>query len=1074
MKNFTIIKSLLLIVAFAVTFNASAQLHSPPDCGENYTLDWSRSPSDSNDYAWSSGSLSNTYNNVDDSGINISVAFTGDTSSFGSWEGEQTPKVGNSSSGLFEGLDLYTRGFSSTGITCTFTFSTPIYALSFDMHHVNQGGPNGDKYTIWANTTSGATIQPIFTNSSNPSYTTNNATGVIDANKGSVNGTDAIVGVNFSDSEYITSITFLWQDCSICSPNNVHGSGLGNLSFCIPQTLDFDGVNDYINRAAFLGGKSEATMMTWIKLDNNFDGGEVMGQRNFRVFINSNRRLKTFVKTTGSNSTATTLNSDAPVLSTNLWYHVASVYSASDSSLELFLNGKSVWKSTGLSGSAINNSNQWNANHDFEIGRNTQGDDDYFEGAIYETRVYNKALNLNQLQRQINQEIENHLGNVRGSVIPIDIDGLLWNNLELYYKMGIIDTGFTPDASSLGVAGKLNNMRTYQERTAPLPYVTTASSNGDWSNPNNWEYGDVWDITSIHPESAIVQIKGQLEMTNEHKTLGLILDRNAKLTVKGDVGLFNSYYLKLDGKIDLEGESQLIQTAESVLDATSSGTLEKDQQGTADKFTYNYWSSPVGVSNNISNNNSYKVTDIFSNVEFTSSGFDGSASPLKIADYWIFKYNNRPTDNYSQWQQVRSSGTLNAGEGFTMKGSGAGAISDEQNYVLEGKPNNGDINLTINSGNDYLIGNPYPSAIDAEQFIRDNGPTIAGTDTGSVINGTLYFWEHWGGGSHNLSDYQGGYATYTLSGGVPAASKGTNDPDVATGGSPTKTPGRYIPVGQGFFVTAESNGVVNFNNGQRIFQKEDGTNSLFVKSENNKAKVSSSSDSKDERLKIRLGFNSVNEIHRQLLVTADSNATLGKDWGYDARNNETQIDDMYWMIEDDKFVIQGLDTISQSTILPIGMHTKTRGINTITIDKLENVPDDLEIYLYDTELDVYHNLRQDDYKINLDKGEYLNRFKLAFTNQKTLSNTDIVANNEAITIYYNNKVKSLNLYNPKSIAINSIAVYNILGQTVYESKSTTKSNEENIGLSGLVSGVYVVNLESETGNISKKILVKSI
>ncbi|MFT5848893.1 MAG: hypothetical protein ACI902_002971 [Psychroserpens sp.] len=46
---------------------------------------------------------------------------------------------------------------------------------------------------------------------------------------------------------------------------------------------------------------------------------------------------------------------------------------------------------------------------------------------------------------------------------------------------------------------------------------------------------------------------------------------------------------KLDGKIDLQAESQLVQTAESKLDVSSSGSLEKNQQGTRDMFTYNYW-----------------------------------------------------------------------------------------------------------------------------------------------------------------------------------------------------------------------------------------------------------------------------------------------------------------------------------------------------------------------------------------------------------------------------------------------------------------------------------------------------
>ena len=192
----------------------------------------------------------------------------------------------------------------------------------------------------------------------------------------------------------------------------------------------------------------------------------------------------------------------------------------------------------------------------------------------------------------------------------------------------------------------------------------------------------------------------------------------------------------------------------------------------------------MGLANGSTNNNAYKVTDVFKNVTFTSSGYNGITSPLTIADYWIWKYANLESDNYSLWQHARSTSTIQVGEGFTMKGPGSGLVSSEQNYELEGKPNNGDIDLTINAGNDYLVGNPYPSAIDAHEFILDNGNTIAGT---GATTGTLYFWEHWGGGSHNLAEYQGGYATYTLSGGVPAAAMGTNDPDVGTGGTPTKT-----------------------------------------------------------------------------------------------------------------------------------------------------------------------------------------------------------------------------------------------------------------------------------------------
>ncbi|MFT5848891.1 hypothetical protein [Psychroserpens sp.] len=79
--------------------------------------------------------------------------------------------------------------------------------------------------------------------------------------------------------------------------------------------LDFEGVNDYINRSAFLGGKREATIMTGIKLDSSFDGGDIMGQRNFRFFLDDNRRLKSNVKiNTGFNTSATTPNEVSQVL----------------------------------------------------------------------------------------------------------------------------------------------------------------------------------------------------------------------------------------------------------------------------------------------------------------------------------------------------------------------------------------------------------------------------------------------------------------------------------------------------------------------------------------------------------------------------------------------------------------------------------------------------------------------------------------------------------------------------------------------------------------------------------------
>src|SRR5690606_24644433 len=117
---------------------------------------------------------------------------------------------------------------------------------------------------------------------------------------------------------------------------------------------------------------------------------------------------------------------------------------------------------------------------------------------------------------------------------------------------------------------------------------------------------------------------------------------------------------------------------------------------------------------------------------------------------------------YGDWARVTPETTFNVGEGYTMKGtSGEVEWADTQNYTFVGIPNNGDISLNINPEQSYLIGNPYPSSIDADQFIRDNlKDVVGGTNSDNVINGTLYFWSHFGGRTHMLKEYEGGYAVY--------------------------------------------------------------------------------------------------------------------------------------------------------------------------------------------------------------------------------------------------------------------------------------------------------------------------
>lgn len=854
----------------------------------------------------------------------------------------------------------------------------------------------------------------------------------------------------------------------------------------VVRSVYFDGSVDYIDVEDNLDlDPTGFTLSAWIKRDAADSGTKsIMSKRptsftegyDLRILDDNRIQIRWINGVTQTRTTNTSVPDDE-------WHHVAVIY-----------NGTTVFiYIDGVLDTFADRTPPADTTNSFLIAAAGKGSTtSHFRGNIDEVRVWDTALTEDQLRFVMNQEIEDNAGQVMGKVLPTsitrnDINAIPWSDLAGYYPMSVYTYTNTDDASGNGNQGALRNLDTVDRQTAPLPYEST--QNGDWDTNSTWTNGSVQYIpgsastvnSNITIDWNIVRTSHNVTMdnsalpsgNNENRTvLGLYVDAN-ELTLNGDNatntgnGLTVSHYLSLTGKIDLEGDSQLIQTEDSDLLVAVNGELEKDQQGTADTYTYNYWSAPVGDIDIATNNYRYSVQDVMFDgtnpVNFSGSGYNGAATnPIRIADYWIWKFANLPSDDYSAWQHVRRTGTIYAGEGFTMKGPDTGGILDDQNYVFLGKPNNGDISLTINNGNDYLVGNPYASALDADEFIFDNPNTT----------GALQFWEHWGGGSHILQEYQGGYAVYNLSGGVPAPAP---DPDVAQVGVGTKTPGRYVPVSQGFFVTGISTGTINFENDQRAFVKEGGASSVFMRTTNSSNTQNNDPEGDiDERMKFRIGYRASNTMHlqREVLLTIDENATEGVDWAYDAHLNEDQTDDMFWMIGDEKFIIQANDNANLTTVYPLGVKTSADGTSTFAINTLENVLDDVNIYLHDKALNLFHDLRVSDYEIFLNEGEYLDRFEITFANEAQLLGIDDEENNTLDVLYSNDKEKIV-LINPNLVDVKSIELFNMLGQSVHKFESISESGYSEYDVKNLSTGTYIIKLYTVSGSVStKKVLVK--
>jgi hypothetical protein len=832
--------------------------------------------------------------------------------------------------------------------------------------------------------------------------------------------------------------------------------------------IDFDGRNDYGLDTTALPALTNETLMAWIDLNSGFSStGVIVGQPGFQLRVNSSRNLEAIVN-------GSTITFSTPVgpyttaaLNTSQWYHVGAVYDGS--TVNLYLNGIKV-----ASGSA-NGSVPAAA---LTLGKNPSAASNYFKGKIDEVRIFNVALTDSQFQRMVYQEVQNTESQVRGTIAPKNIEALPYTNLLRNYRMDgykddIVDD-VTTTSMDTGTGMKLYNQKVIAVQQAPMPFTTIRS--GTFATAIDDPTNDIRGLDATQLDYSIIQVNHNITETANNTDLAMFVNSGATVKMTNDTKLQNDWYIKLDGKIDLVGKSQLIQTANSELDVTSTGSLERDQQGQPNKFNFNFWSSPVSIINNTAINNGFTVAGVMkdgtdpNNIQDLNwtEDMDGSpTTPITLSSNWIFKFQNT-SNNSANWISVGQNGDLSPGQGFTLKGSGSAEA--DQNYTFVGKPNNGTITSTVGANNLNLSGNPYPSAIDADKFIDDN--------TASLI-GTLHMWQHYStNNSHNTAQYQGGYATYTKIGGTPPVA-----PVGSSGlGSSSKTPKRFIPIGQGFFVTGSSTGGnITFNNSQRLFIKEDSNNSYTMFRTANPTVANSTSTmnnaedtfTQEQFMKVRLGFNSADLYHRQILLGfMNQYGTTGFDSGYDALSIETPTNDMYFINGTDHLNINGEGYYNADNIYPLGVVNQIDGNVKFILVGIENFDANQEIYIYDNVTNTYNSIISQPYEVNLPAGTYDNRFSLTFKTQAlgTIDNEE----NYGITVTHTQANNMINIKNElQDATVKSVLLFNLLGQKITEWPIGNQDQTAiHLPISVLPTATYIVKVITDKGNITKKIVIK--
>lgn len=617
----------------------------------------------------------------------------------------------------------------------------------------------------------------------------------------------------------------------------------------------------------------------------------------------------------------------------------------------------------------------------------------------------------------------------------------------------------------------------------------------------------------------IESVKGPRKVISVLLFLVMYFSSQAQLSVRNDNFLFVSDEVlfideglnlaEADSKLYLRNEGQLIQGNE-VSSNTGLGELSVYQKGNVSNYQFNYWCLPVGNNSSLSGNEDGRValideaTGIITtedplgltssiDVSFTSNN-DGFSSPvLTVSNRWLFTFSN--SDNFSSWNSLNENSNIRPGLGFTMKGVTG---TNNQLYDLRGKPNNGTISNFISADNFTLIGNPYPSAIDALLFIHDPDNTNLNNGEAPLpsTTGALYFWEQENIPSHRLTSYIGGYAAYTISNTgvesfVPAIFTAFDNlgnpiplPPQPGGNTGSKISKRYIPIGQGFMVegasSATSGTSVYVKNEHRAYEKiSDGESFFFRSTSSSSSKNGITNPSYNEyglnivpkdhkRFRLNVTFN--DDYTRQLMHNFHNTATVGFDYGLEAKLASGDYSDASWTFNDEDYSIQASAYVND-LVIPIVVKTDVQQPLRFSIFDVQNFEDSQPIYLHDIKTDVFVDLTQQDYELNIDAGNFPTRFEIVFEMNTSLNLKPNLQ--EDFEVFVNRKNSNLVVLNPNLMAVETFSVFDTSGKLVLSNTIRDVSPRYSFPSENLSDGVYLVEINiNGQSSFTKKLIIK--
>ena len=581
--------------------------------------------------------------------------------------------------------------------------------------------------------------------------------------------------------------------------------------------------------------------------------------------------------------------------------------------------------------------------------------------------------------------------------IAIDhVDGLFTGSQNIILKDNVTGTETDLKAGAYTFAAPVGRTTT----RFVLKYLknTTVWNGSAWSNG-----APTASIEAIIEGNYGTATNGTVSTKKLFVNSGVLIVNSGNLTVQNEV--INNAGANA---VVIENNANLIQATATTVNANVGAITVKRNSSLLKRLDYTIWSSPTTNANQ----------------------FLKTFSPLTLEERF---YNYNETTNLYNvvtTPNLPSATEFEKGTGYLirMPNTADPITATAYSGVFTGLPNNGTVTKAItylDATHGYnMVGNPYPSTINANAFIAANSANI---------ESSLYFWRK----INNPLDLSTAYAVYNSLGSTATASS-----DIPNG---------TIQVGQGFFLKAKSAANISFTNAMRLGN----TSAQFFKTKQGV-----------EKNRMWLNLTNTAGFFSQALIGYATDATNGIDI-FDAKYINDSAIALTSNINNGEYSIQGRALpFDPADVVALNFKTDTAGDYTIALDHFDGVfATGQDIYLKDNNTGAEIDLKAGNYTFTATAGVDNTRFSLKY--QKTLRVDAPLFNENSVRVYKNNG----SLYvNSNNVTISNIRVFDIQGKLITEQKNL-KANTAVVKNLKAMHQVLIVKISVEDNNeVTKKVM----